>query len=67
VKRMRKEAAMIFSKVLMLAFALAGLTYVTKSFSYESWCHGQNWNEAPPPPLELIKKHCRLEGSVSHY
>jgi len=55
VKRIRKEAVVTFSKVLMLAFALAGLRHVTKSFSYDSWCHGQNWNEAPS--LELMKKH----------
>ena len=51
-KRTRKEAVVTFSKVLTLAFALAALRYVTKSFSYGSWCHGQNWNVAPP--LELI-------------
>ena len=64
VKRLRKEAVVTFSKVLTMAFALVGLRYVTKSFRYESWCRGQNWNEAPS--LELMKKHSRLEGKVSH-
>jgi hypothetical protein len=64
VKRMRKEAVVTFSKVLTLAFALAGLRYVTKSFSYGSWCRGENWDEAPP--LEPAKKHSRLEGRALH-
>jgi hypothetical protein len=54
VKRVRKVVVLTFSKVLTMAFALAGLRFVTKSFSYESWCRGQNWNEGPP--LKPMKK-----------